>query len=82
MCYTTGMNMITLPKGTYSEILKRQTRVEVAVAKLYQRVEELDQDEIKPSVLKRLEKQSRLLDAGKGIKFKNMKEYRAYVRSL
>ena len=75
--------MITLPKSTYSEILKRQARVEVAVAKLYQRVEELNQDEqIKPSVLKRLEKQSRLLDAGKGIKLKNMKEYRAYVRSL
>ena len=77
------MNMVTLPKSTYSEILKRQARVEVAVAKLYQRVEELNQDEqIKPSVLKRLEKQSRLLDAGKGIKLKNMKEYRAYVRSL
>ncbi len=76
------MNTITLPKSTYSEILKRQARVEEAIAKLYQRVNELDQDEIKPSVLKRLEKQSRLLDDGKGIKLKNMKEYRAYVRSL
>lgn len=76
------MNMITLPRSTYSEILKRQARVEAAVAKLYQRVDMLDEDEIKPSVLKRLEKQSQLLDAGKGIKLKNMKEYRAYVRSL
>lgn len=76
------MNMITLPKSTYNEILKRQARVEVAVAKLYQRVEELNEDELKPSVLKRIEKHSRLLDEGKGIKLKNMKEYRAYMKSL
>lgn len=76
------MNTITLPKSTYSEILKRQARVEAAVAKLYQRVDMLDEEEIKPSVLKRLEKQSRLLDAGKGKSFKNIKEVRAYMRSL
>ena len=76
------MNTITLPRNTYSEILKRQARVEIALAKLQETVEEIAYDEIKPSVLKRLEKQSRLLDAGKGVKFKNMKELRAYVRSL
>ena len=76
------MNTIALPKSAYSEILKRQARVETAISKLQETVEEIAYDEIKPSVLKRLEKQSRLLDAGKGIKLKNMKEYRAYVRSL
>ena len=76
------MNTIALPKNIYSEILKRQARVEIALAKLQETVEEIAYDEIKPSVLKRLEKQSRLLDAGKGVKFKNMKELRAYVRSL
>ncbi|MEK7126298.1 MAG: hypothetical protein AAB517_01980 [Patescibacteria group bacterium] len=76
------MNTITLLKSTYSEILKRQTRVESAIAKLQETVEEIVYDEIKPSVLKRIEKHSRLLDEGKGIKLKNMKEYHGYVRSL
>lgn len=76
------MNTITLPKSTYSEILKRQARVEVAIAKLYERVEELDQDELKPNVVARIERRSKALDAGKGIKLKNIKEYRAFVRSL
>jgi len=82
LCYNDSMNTITLPRNIYSEILKRQARVESAVAKLQETVEEIAYDEIKPSVLKRLEKQSRLLDEGKGIKLKNMKEYRAYIRSL
>ena len=60
------MNTITLPRNTYSEILKRQARVESAVAKLQETVEEIAYDEIRPNVLKRLEKQSRLLDEGKG----------------
>ena len=76
------MNTIALPKSAYSEILKRQARVETAISKLQEIVEEIAYNEIKPSILKRLEKQSRLLDAGKGIKLKNIKEYRAYVRSL
>ena len=82
MCYATDMNMITLPRNAYSEILRRQARVESAISKLQETVEDITYDEIKPSVLKRIEKQSRLLDEGKGIKLKNMKEYHAYVRSL
>ena len=82
LCYTGDMNTITLLKSTYSEILKRQTRVESAIAKLQETVEEIVYDEIKPSVLKRIEKHSRLLDEGKGIRLKNMKEYHGYVRSL
>ena len=76
------MNTIALPRSTYSEILKRQARADVAIAKLQKVVEELSQDELKPRVAARIERHSRLLDAGKGIKLKNMKEYRAYVRSL
>jgi len=78
------MNTIALPRSTYSEILKRQARADVAIARLQEAVKELkyEDDEIKPSVLKRIERQSRLLDEGKGIKLMNMKEYRTYVRSL
>lgn len=76
------MNTITLPKSTYSEILKRQARVEIAVAKLYQRVEELNEDELKPHVAARIERRSKAMDAGKGKSFKTIREVRAYFRSL
>ena len=82
MCYISRMNMIALPRSAYSEILKRQERTDAAIAELREKVDELSQDELKPNVAARLERQSRLLDAGKGIKFKNMKDLRAYVRSL
>lgn len=76
------MNTIMLPRNTYSEILKRQARADVAIAKLQEAVEALGYDEVKPNVVRMLEKQSRLLDAGKGREFAHMKEYRAFVRSL
>lgn len=76
------MNTIALPRSTYNEILKRQARVEVAVTKLQERVDELNQEELKPHVVARIERRSKELDAGKGIKLKNIKEYRAFVRSL
>jgi len=76
------MNTITLPRNVYSEILKRQTRVEAELSKLQEKVAELNQDELKPNVVARIERCSKALDAGKGIKLKNIKEYRAYVRSL
>ena len=74
--------MITLPKSAYSEILKRQERTDAMLESLQKQVEELVQDELRPEVAARVEKQSRLLDAGKGIKCKGMKEYRAFVRGL
>ncbi len=77
------MNTIALPRSAYSELLKRQERADVAIAKLQKAVQELGHDdELLPHVAARLERQSQLLDEGKGIKIKNMKEYRAFVRSL
>lgn len=77
------MNTVAIPRSAYSEILKRQERADVAIAKLQKAVQELGyDDELLPHVAARLERQSRLLDEGKGIKIKNMKEYRAFVRSL
>lgn len=76
------MNTIALPRSAYNEILKRQERTDMAVAKLQEAFELFNQAELRPEVVKRIEKQSRMLDQGKGIKFKNMKELRAYVRSL
>lgn len=76
------MNTITLPRNTYSEILKRQARVEIAIAKLQERVDELNQDELKPHVAARIERRSKALDAGKGKRFKTIGEFRSYLRAL
>lgn len=77
------MNTIALPRNAYSELLKRQERADVAIAKLQKAVQELGyDDELLPHVAARLERQSRLLDEGKGIRIKNMKEYRAFVHIL
>lgn len=77
------MNTVAIPRSAYSEILKRQERADEAIAKLQKAVQELGyDDELLPEVATRIERQSRLLDEGKGKRFKNMKEVRAYVRSL
>ena len=77
------MNMITIPKRAYDEIIKRQARTEAAVKRLAHTIEELAQDEeLRPEVLARLERQSKLMDEGKGKRFKTIKEVRAYFRSL
>ena len=39
-------------------------------------------EEIRPEKLRLWEKQSRLMDQGKGTRLANMKEYRAFIRSL
>jgi hypothetical protein len=76
------MNTIALPRSTYNEILKRQARVESALAKLQEQVAEINQDELKPHVAARIERRSKAMDTGKGKSFKNMREVRAYFRSL
>lgn len=39
-------------------------------------------EEITPQKMRLLERQSRLMDQGKGTKLANMKEYRAFIRNL
>ena len=76
------MDTITLPRNTYSEILKRQARVETALSKLQEQFAELNQDELEPNVIARIDRRSKAMDAGKGKSFKTMREVRAYFRSL
>lgn len=76
------MNTITLTKGDYQKLLKRQDEAEEAIAELKGVVEVLSRDEVAPAIAKRLERQSRLIDAGKGKHFSSMKAFRAHVRGL
>lgn len=76
------MDTIALPRSTYSEILKRQERADMAIAKLQKAVEELSDDELKPNVIARIGRRSKAMDAGKGKRFNTMREVRSYLRAL
>ena len=75
--------MVAIPKQAFDAIVRRQDRTEAALKHLARTVKELSQEEeLRPEVAKRLDRQSMLMDQGKGIYLKNMKEYRAFIRSL
>lgn len=79
------MNMIAIPKQEYKEILKRQARTEAAIARLARTIGsyvEETEEELRPEVAVRIERRSKAMNAGKGKRFKNMREVRAYFRSL
>ncbi|HEY4516734.1 MAG TPA: hypothetical protein VJG64_02205 [Candidatus Paceibacterota bacterium] len=77
------MNVVTIPKRAYDEIIKRQTRTEATVKHLVHAVKELSQDEeLRPEVVARIDRHSLAMDAGKGKRLKTVREVRAYFRSL
>ena len=63
------MTTIIIPKKEYQNIIQRQSFIEKELAFLKKSLLELDEVNIKPSVLRRLERISRELDQGKGRAF-------------
>lgn len=76
------MNTVTLTKGDYQKLIKRQDDADDAILRLQEVVEVLSKDDVLPLVSRRLERQSRFIDAGKGKRFRSMKSFRSYVRGL
>jgi hypothetical protein len=76
------MNTVTLTKGDYQKLIKRQDEADDAITELQETVKVLSRDEVMPAVAKRLEHQSRLIDVGKGKRFRSMQSFRVYVRGL
>lgn len=76
------MTVITIPKKEYTELKKKQAQTEQQVALLRKIVEQLTRDEVKPAYLKKLERQSAALDAGKGKRFDTLKQFRSYLAAL
>lgn len=76
------MDTVTLNKSDYQKLIKRQDDAEEAITRLTHVVKVLSQDEVTPAVAKHLEKQSQLIDAGRGKRFGTMKSFRTYVRGL
>ncbi|MBI4120150.1 MAG: hypothetical protein HY454_01660 [Parcubacteria group bacterium] len=71
-----------LDKKDYRELLRKQTNIEMEVSTLKEAVLELSKDEIRPAIIKRLEKQSRILDEGGGRRLRSLKELKAYLKNV
>ncbi len=69
------MNTITIPKKAYESMIQRQQKFEeeLSVVKSLLK-QEIGEEQIKPSVLKRWERISREMDRGKGYFFSSQKK--------
>lgn len=76
------MATITIPKKEYQQLVKKQAQMAEQVSFLSQIVERLAQDELQPAYIKKLERHSAFLDAGKGKYFDTLKQFRSYLATL
>lgn len=76
------MTTITIPKKEYQNIIQRQSFIEKEMAFLRKTLFELDEVNIKPSVLRRWERISRELDRGQGRSFSSFKGMKEWLKRL
>lgn len=76
------MNIVTLPKNKYVQILNTQEKLRSDLTRLQKIVSYIAQDEINPLYMARLSKIEKGLSAGKGLKFKNKAEVKKFFRLL
>lgn len=77
------MNTVTIPKKEYESMIQRQQKFEeeLSVVKSLLK-QEIEEEQIKPSVLKRWEKISRDMDRGKGYFFSSPKEALNWLKNI
>ena len=76
------MNMVTLPRIKYMQILDTQEKLRGDLTHLQQIVSYIARDEINPEYQKRISKIEKELSAGKGVRFKNKNDIKKFFRSL
>lgn len=76
------MVTVTISKKEYDTIILKQSLIENELAFLKKRLFELDEINIRPSVLRRWEHISRKLDKGNGRSFSSFKEMREWLKNL
>lgn len=76
------MNTITIPKKEYQNIIQRQSLIEKEMVFLRKTIFEIDEINIKPSVLRRWERISHELDRGQGRSFSSLKGMKEWLGSL
>lgn len=73
--------MPTVTQKEYKQLIKRQEKIEEAIRVLNQVVRnELDEERIKPSILRRWEKISSSMDRGGGVSFASEKEMKKWLK--
>lgn len=78
-----SMETLTIPKKEYRHLLRRQVKIEedIRVVKEVLR-NEINGENIQPATLKRWERISSDLDAGKGRIFSSLRDMRLWLRNL
>ena len=76
------MTTITIPKKEYSYLKHNQEKISAELSLLKSVVLEFAGRELHPSVIKKLERQSKLLDRGVGKSFSNVRDFKRYLRTL
>lgn len=76
------MDTVTISRSAYQTLVQKQTRTAEDLLSLKKVVARLAQDEVTPQYAKKLEKRSRALDAGKGIRFSTVRSFRSYLKAL
>ena len=76
------MNTMTIPTKEYKQSIQMQKTILQRLDVLQKAVLESSRDEVSPEYIKKLEKISLGLDAGKGKKFSSISSLRKYFKSL
>lgn len=77
------MNIVTLPRKQYRNLIERQERVEKELGFLREVVRAgIEEEYIRSATLKRWERISRDLDRGRGRVFSSLAEMRAWLKQL
>ncbi len=77
------MNIITIPKKTYQNLIRRQSQIEKELTILRKIVRaEVVEERVRPAIIKRWDRISRDLDQGKGRSFTSLREMDAWLRKL
>lgn len=76
------MNSKTITQTEYKKLLEDQKELRSNVGELKKIILEVASEELKPSVIKRLERRSRDIDRGKGKRFNNLTSLKSYLARL
>lgn len=75
------MSTATISRTEYGQLLKNQERLIVKVAYLESLVKDFAEDEVSDAYARKLERISKQMDAGKGLKFKTVAEFSKYLKN-
>ncbi len=76
------MTTVTIPKKEYLGLKKQQREIVIELSLMKAAVLELVKNEVRPSVIKRLEYQSKILDKKKGKSFSSIGGFTRYLQTL